>query len=83
MREFHVKVSKTTHEEYDALSEYEITSSFPFSPEADKPLKPRRVSNKKLRVLHRKLDKLQESSGLSTLEWKRRLAGAPDKVISK
>ena len=68
MCELHIKLSKTTQEEYDALPAYEITSSFSFSPEADKPLKPRRVSNKKLRVLCRKLDKIQESSGLSMLE---------------
>ena len=58
-----VKISKPAQECYETLSSYEINSSQPFSPEIDKHLKPRRISNKKIRVLHRRLDKIQESSG--------------------
>lgn len=60
-----------------------MTSSCPFSPEPYKLPKTRRMSNKKLRFLRQNIEKIQESSDLSILEWQRRLDGTSDKIIIK
>ena len=82
-RKMHVGISKPTQDDHDNLPTYEMTSPHPFNPDPDVSQKPRRLNNKKLRNVCRKLSKLSESSGMPPKERKRGLAGAPIDVITK
>ena len=61
-------ISKPTQEEYDALSEIKITASYQFNPVNYSIPKLRRLNNKKIRIIQRRLNKISESTGISIQE---------------
>ena len=76
-------VSKHAQKDCDDLRAFEMTSSCQFNPQLDDLPKLRRLSNKKIRAICRKLRKFSESSGIPTKEWNKRLARVPIDAIAE
>ena len=59
-RKMNVEISKPTKDDCDNWKTFEMISSYPFNPELDNLPKSRRLSNKKMRTIRRKLNKFSE-----------------------
>ena len=82
-RKMHAGMQNPAQDDCGTSPTFGINYSCQFNPELDYPQNSRRLSNKKLRSIRRKLNKFSKSPGFPVSECERRLAGALADVIIK